>query len=492
MDLSLERIKVLLSHLPQYTLPTIHITGTNGKGSVSSFVASILQASGFAVGRFNSPHLISVLDSIIINGEPVALDLYNDARRVVEDHNSGLGIEATSFELLTATALMVFESAKLDIVVLEVGMGGRTDATNAVSDDCVLVSALTAVDLDHQKFLGDSVGAIATQKAGIARKGRPFVVGPQKHPEVMGSVRLVVEEVGAELVCAEPAVTRTWDEAVDHGPGAEPVIITSSPLPFRRPVAVRPVSLSLPSCFPDPIFAQLALHGDHQLDNLGVAANIISSLLTHPSCEHHRLSFRSKVTPGTIAAGVRSTSWAGRLSFHDVPLWRLRCLPSGTKDESSLVVLVDGAHNPASASVLASYMSHLLESTPVCGPEDLNLTFVLALSHLPPKIPSETLSPLLSFKRPRGVKINVRAAALEFTPVEGMPWVRPVPSSEIRDAIKSIDGDISLWAPREGERESVGNALLWAYEEQIKQGGRGFVCLAGSLYLVADFYRLYE
>jgi dihydrofolate synthase len=486
MDLSLKRIKVLLSHL-QYTLPTIHITGTNGKGSVSSLVASILQASGFTVGRFNSPHLISVLDSIMINGRPVVLDLYNDARRVVEDLNSELSIGATSFELLTATTLMLFESTRLDIVVLEVGMGGRTDATNAISDDCILVSALTAVDLDHQKFLGDTVDTIATQKAGIARKGRPFIIGPQKYPDVMVSVRAAVEEVGAVLVCAYPAVTRMWDEAVD-GP-AEPDVISSSPF---RPAAVRPVLLSLP-CFPDPILAQLPLHGDHQLDNLGVASSIISSLLTHPS-SIQRLPFRRKVTPSTIAAGVRSTTWAGRLSFHNVPFSRL-CLTGsgGTKDhDESLVVLVDGAHNPASASVLASYLSHLLKSTPVGGSEELNLTFVLALSHSPPKTPIQTLSPLLSFKPPTNVKINVRAAALEFTPVDGMPWVLPVPSPEIRDVIRVIDDDISIWTPRDGERESVASALLWAHEEQQKHGGKGYVCIAGSLYLVADFYRQYQ
>lgn len=486
MDLSLKRIKVLLSHL-QYTLPTIHITGTNGKGSVSSLVASILQASGFTVGRFNSPHLISVLDSVMINDKPVVLDLYNDARRIVEDLNSELSIGATSFELLTATALMLFESAKLDIVVLEVGMGGLTDATNAVSDDCILVSALTAVDLDHQKFLGDTVDTIATQKAGIARNGRPFIIGPQKYPDVMVSVRAVVEEVGADLVCAHPAVTRMWDEAVD---GPEPD--ATSPSPFR-PTAVRPVSLSLP-CFPDHILTQLPLHGDHQLDNLGVASSIISSLLTHPSSTHtHRLPFRSKITPSSIAAGVRSTTWAGRLSFHNVPLSKL-CLPgSGTKDhDESLVVLVDGAHNPASASVLASYLSDLFKSTPVGGSEEVNLTFLLALSHSPPKTPLQTLSPLLSFKRPTNVKINVRAAALEFTPVEGMSWVVPVPSSEVRDVIRVINDDISLWTPRDGERESVTNALLWAHKEQQKHGERGIVCIAGSLYLVADFYREYQ
>jgi folylpolyglutamate synthase len=486
MDLSLERIEVLLSHLPQYTLPTIHIAGTNGKGSVSSFVASILQASGFTVGRFNSPHLISVLDSIIINGEPVALDLYSSARRGVEEIDSELNIGATSFELLTATALMLFESAEVHIVVLEVGMGGRTDATNAVPDGCILVSALTAVDLDHQKFLGDSVGAIAMQKAGIARKGRPFVVGPQKYPDVVVSVRTVVEEVGAELVCASPAVARTWDEAVDG-----PLERVTSFLPFR-PATARPVSLFL-SCFPDPVHAQLPLHGDHQLDNLGVAAAIISSLLSHASSTH-RLLFRSKITPSTITAGVRSTSWTGRLSFHDVPLSRLRPMGGGTEDtDESLLVLVDGAHNPASASVLASYISGILESASasmIGDSESLNLTFILALSRSPPKTPSQTLSPLLSFKRPSNVKIHVSAAALEFTPVEGMPWVHPVPSSEIREVIQGIDRNINLWNAGKGERENVINALLWAHNEHKLQGGRGIVCLAGSLYLVGDFYRL--
>ena len=492
MDLSLERIKALLSCLPPYTLPTIHIAGTNGKGSVSSFVASILQASGFTVGRFNSPHLVSVLDSILLNGKPVGLDAYNRARRLVEDADSELNIGATSFELLTATALMLFESAKLDIVVLEVGMGGRTDATNAISDECVLVSALTAVDLDHQKFLGDTVDRIAVEKASIARKGRPFVVGPQRYPDVLVSVRNVVEEVGAEIVYAEPATMRSWDEAVD-GP-SEPVVASRFPSPpllaHATTATARAVSLSLP-CFPHLINTQLPLHGDHQLDNLGVAVTIISTLLTDSSSVR-RLPFQSNITPKNIAAGVRSTSWAGRLSFHDVPLSRLIPMRDGTEDrDGSLVVLVDGAHNPASASALGSYISHLLKAISAGDSDDvLNLTFIVALSHSPPKTPAQTLLPLLSFERPTDIKMKVSAAALEFTPVDGMPWLRPVPSSEIREVIKDVDREISVWTPREGERETVGSALLWAHEEQRKHGGKGLVCLAGSLYLVADFYRI--
>jgi len=479
MELSLERISILLSHLPPYTLPTIHITGTNGKGSVSSFVASILQASGFTVGRFNSPHLVSVLDSIVLNGEPASPDLYNGARRMVEDIDSEFNIAATSFELLTATALMIFESAKPDIIILEVGMGGCTDATNVISDGCVLVSALTSVDLDHQKFLGNTVGEIATQKAGIARRGRPFVIGPQKHSEVLGSVRTVIENVGANIVYAGAAIVLP---TVD-GP-SEPVT-TTSPLPFHAPT-LRPISLFLPY-FSDPIDAQLPLHGDHQLDNLGVAGGIISSLLSHPS-SIHRLPFQSKITPSTIAAGVRSTSWKGRLSFHDVPLSRLRPPRVGTGGiDETLTVLVDGAHNPSSASALASYMSRLFETT---NSGDLKLVFLLALSHSPPKTPLQTLSSLLTFNRPTNVRISISAAALEFTPVEGMPWVHPVPCEDIRDAIRDIDGDINLWVPKDGERTSVANALLWAHEEGKVHSGNGLVCLAGSLYLVADFYRL--
>ncbi len=446
MELSLERIAVLLSHLPRYTLPTIHITGTNGKGSVASFVASILQASGFTVGKFNSPHLVSILDSIVIDGESVSPDTYNGARQMVEDIDLKFDIAASSFELLTATALMLFESAKLDIVVLEAGMGGRTDATNIISDDCVLVSAITSVDLDHQAFLGETVSEIATQKAGIARRGRPFVIGPQKHPEVLDSVRTAIENVGADLVCADAAIVRTWLAAAD-GPSVP--VTPTSPLPFHA-TTLRPVSMFLPY-FPDPIDAQLPLHGDHQLDNLGVAGGIISSLLSYPS-SIHQLPFRTKITAETTAAGVRSTSWNGRLSFHDVPLSRLRPPRAGTDGpEECMTVLVDGAHNPSSASVLASYLSRLFETA---KPESLKLVFLVALSHSPPKTPLQTLSPLLSFKRPTNVRISVSAAALEFTSVEGMPWVQPVPSEEIRQVIRDIDEGINLWVLIRNRRHS--------------------------------------
>ena len=162
IDLSLDRIQTLLRHFP-YTRPTVHIAGTNGKGSVSSFVSSILLAASISVGKFNSPHLVSILDSITVDGQSVSDDVYGSARASVEAVNEKYSIEASNFEVLTCTALTIFERTKVDIVVLEVGMGGRLDATNAIPDTCVLVSALTAVDLDHQAFLGSTIGQISRE-----------------------------------------------------------------------------------------------------------------------------------------------------------------------------------------------------------------------------------------------------------------------------------------------------------------------------------------
>jgi dihydrofolate synthase len=169
IDLSLDRLRILVNHLPPYTRPTCHIAGTNGKGSVSALVSSILQSS-LNVGRYNSPHLVSIYDCITINNIPVSSALYNAARAEVTEKDFEKGTKLSSFEILTLTALRVFEREQVDVAVVEVGMGGRLDATNIIPDDTILVSALTAVDVDHQFYLGDTVGKIALEKAGIARK----------------------------------------------------------------------------------------------------------------------------------------------------------------------------------------------------------------------------------------------------------------------------------------------------------------------------------
>lgn len=464
IDLSLDRIKRLLPHLPTYDRPTIHIAGTNGKGSVSALVSSILQAAGLSVGRFNSPHLVSVRDGISIRNKPISEEEYAAARAEVKRVDKECGAGVSSFEILTATALLAFQRAELDVVVLEVGLGGRLDATNAIPDDCVLVSALTAVDMDHQAFLGDTVEAIAREKTAIVRPGRPFVVGPQKHKSVLDAAKAAIAEAGADFIAAAPARPREWNDSLD-GPHTD-----SSRFVETLP---QPVVLFMP-CYSSPVNAQLPLFGVHQLDNLGTATTIISNLLTHPSCVS-RLSLKQTLSPETVSSGIRSTRWPGRLSYHTLPSSKLDGLEADTN------VLVDGAHNAASATTLSDYIAHIYVTQPQAP-----MAFIIALSHSPPKTPVETLSSLFAFAHANGAKPKIAVAATGFSSVEGMPWVKPVPLSDITSVAKDILPDVELWTAPDAGAHNLNEALRWASE---KAKG-GLVVIAGSLYLVADFYRL--
>ncbi|KAI0669179.1 Mur ligase [Trametes maxima] len=495
IDLSLDRIRRLLSLLPSYTRPTIHVAGTNGKGSVCALVSSILSASSppFVVGRFNSPHLVSILDCICIENKPISAQTYSVSRGEVERVDRENAVSASNFELLACTALHVFQRAGVDVVVLEVGMGGRLDATNAVPDECILVSALTAVDLDHQAFLGNTVEAIAREKAAIARPGRPFVIGPQVHPGVLEIARSVVSEVGGSLEPLPDVTAADWDNTIL---GPPPTGQTSvSPPPRYVQITLAP--------FTEPVRTLLPLHGVHQSANLQVAAGVISALLTDPAGQKLGPNLRDRITPATVASGIQLTRWPGRLSYHALSLPSEG--QSDTPEPRRLLVLADGAHNPASATALTDYLSDLLSKVPSESEgRPLALTFVLGLSHSPPKTPEQTLVPLfrLHSRLPQGRQVRLGAALLRFTPPEGMPWVRSVPPSELRTAITSITPDsaseIDIWlGPDEDEASAdtpgaaapLERALRWAARRQ-RDREDALVVLAGSLYLVADFYRL--
>ncbi|KAF9257504.1 Mur ligase [Marasmius fiardii PR-910] len=472
IDLSLERIREIYDLLPQYTRPTIHIAGTNGKGSVCALVYSVLRAGTppLSVGRFNSPHMVSVYDSILIDDKPISQELFNSAKSNIQSVGTKYGIEVSGFELLTLIALVVFERAKVDFVVLEVGMGGRLDATNVIPDSSVVVSALTAVDLDHQAFLGNTISAITKEKASIVRQGKPFVLGPQKYAEVERICKEIVAEKGGELCIATRVAERSWNVASD-GPRPSPFSMSSLDLRLPTPQSV---SLNLP-CFPDPLNTLFPLHGSHQLDNLAVAATIISLLISHPSCSSFDLTQR--LHPVAISRGIANVTWPGRLSFHVL-------------EKSKLLVLVDGAHNPASAESLSRYIHRLCRMVKTDAPTTIWISYILALSHSPPKTPLQTLSSMLPPAQvdDPNVEIKFRVAALRFTPPEGMPWVKSVSPVEIRDVVNTVDPDAKVWIPEEGGKLSpVAQALQWAskseYEHQL-------VVIAGSLYLVADFYRM--
>ncbi|KAJ7195468.1 Mur ligase [Mycena pura] len=468
IDLTLDRIQRLARHLPAYTRPTCHIAGTNGKGSAAALVSSMLSSSTppLSVGRFNSPHLVSVQDCIVINNESVSLQVYQSARAQVEDAEKAQGTGASSFEILTLTALLIFERAQLDVVVLEVGMGGRLDATNIISDECVLVSALTAVDLDHQAFLGTTVSAIAAEKAAIARRGKPFVLGNQTHPEVEAIVAEAVNATGAEMLYALPVLTRQWDVATD---GPEPPPFSLSATPFVPPPPL-PVRFSMP-CFEHPVLALLPLYGEHQLDNLALAVSVVSAMLMSPRLA----SIRGRFSNASIAQGIRRAHWLGRLSFH-------------TLDAPPALVLADGAHNPASATALAAYLAQLVTLLPA-SERSISITYILALSHAEHKTPRETFAPILPIATPPGVSANVGVALLRFSPPEGMPWVRAVAPTELQAAVQSLAPGTPTWVDDTAEAAvQLQRALEWAAEQRGEKPG--LIVLAGSLYLVADFYRL--
>lgn len=178
MVLGLASMKQLMAHFnhPENQLPTIHIAGTNGKGSTAKMLATILQEAGYKVGLFSSPSLVDFNERIQINGQPISDD---QLMAQVDRMTKALGPDEyyTEFEVFTGLAWLTFEANQIDFVVLEVGLGGRLDATNIIERP--LLTAITKIALDHQKILGDTLGEIAGEKAGILKDGIPLVLYPQ-------------------------------------------------------------------------------------------------------------------------------------------------------------------------------------------------------------------------------------------------------------------------------------------------------------------------
>jgi folylpolyglutamate synthase len=206
IDLGLARVGRLIQHTPQ-TWKAIHVAGTNGKGSICAYLSAMLEASGLSHARFTSPHLIDRWDCIAIDGKPVSEAVFRDAEEVVKERDREDRIGATEFELLTATAFEIFHRQKVEYGVVEVGLGGKLDATNVLKQKAV--SVISKIGLDHQSFLGNTIEEIALQKAGIIRPGVPCVVDGSNQPSVLKVIEEHAREVGAEL--RFPSITSVTD-----------------------------------------------------------------------------------------------------------------------------------------------------------------------------------------------------------------------------------------------------------------------------------------
>ncbi|GAA5827065.1 hypothetical protein JCM11251_002229 [Rhodosporidiobolus azoricus] len=510
ISLGLQRIARLLTHLksPQCAVPVIHIAGTNGKGSVSAYISSILSSanSPLRVGRFNSPHMVDEWDCIRLprsantvparSGSdpflsPVSERLFRSTKREVEQLSLSHDVGATSFEILTATAYTIFARAQpsLDVAVVEVGMGGAEDATNVVPAEKTLLSIVTAVDLDHQKFLGDTVAEIAAVKGGITRKGGDVVLAQQAHPEAVEAVKRLAGERKA----------RVWEAAVGTllPSSSSPSSSTSSDdLPSPPLVSLPLLPLTIPPSLPSHALAPspgtsstittpLPLPGSYQLSNSAVACLSAQLLRSLPRTKA-LVPALERVTDKAIAEGIERTTWEGRLSWTTLPCplpptfsssSSAFASPTPSAPVHSRRLLLDGAHNPASASLLSNY---LLSLPPHLKPS----TLIFALSS--PRLPSSVLPPLL--KEGTGVK---RVVCTGFGKVEGMEWVRSVESGELADGVKEVVEEMG----RRGEvevlqAESAEEAMRLLDRLDLDgQKERGSTLVAGSLYLVADVLR---
>ncbi len=301
--LGLERVEALLDSLsaPHRGLRVVLVAGTNGKGSTSALLASILGASGLEVGLYTSPHLESVEERLRIGGKSIPrLELAELLERVVSEGRALNGEPPTYFESLTAAAFLWFQRRRVDIAVLEVGLGGRLDATNVATP---VLSVITSIGLDHQKVLGETLAQIAREKAGILRAGGEAVMWVDAEA-ARGAIVRRAEELDAVLLDARQLAT--WGP---YSPNQES---------RRLETAVRFYELSSP------------LVGAHQFDNLALAV---------VSAERLASSQGFAVDRRAVEAGVSAARWPGRLE---------------TVEAGGRRWVLDGAHNVSAIEALGA------------------------------------------------------------------------------------------------------------------------------------------
>ncbi|KAK4203278.1 Mur ligase [Triangularia verruculosa] len=217
IDLGLARIGRLIKHTPQ-TWKAIHVAGTNGKGSICAYISAMLNAKGISCARFTSPHLVDRWDCIAINGKPVSETLFLEVEKQVKQRDETENIGASEFELLTATAFEIFNHQKVEYGVVEVGLGGRLDATNTLKEKTVTV--ISKIGLDHQSFLGNTIEEIALQKAGIIRQGVPCVVDGSNQKSVLEVIQQHAQETGSPVHF--PDTKAVAEELANSGETYEP------------------------------------------------------------------------------------------------------------------------------------------------------------------------------------------------------------------------------------------------------------------------------
>ena len=435
----LAHIRVLLAALghPENSFPTVLVAGTNGKGSTAATLASILQASGLKTGLYTSPHLIRINERIRLHGKTITDDDFAMLHDVVDRTAERLVGEGdvpwhpSFFEMLTAMGFEYFARSRPDMVVLEVGMGGRLDATNVVEPR---LSIITDISLDHQKYLGETVAEIAREKAGVIRPNGIVVTLPQL-PEANDVIGNTILDVGARAVNAVPYVppvspgsasclSAEW--VVDGGAKAG--------IRSRYPLEVMGTR----------ILVESPLVGRHQLRNLALAIAAAEELHNQGTVQ---------ITPETIAQGIRETHWPGR--FQVVPA-------AGDNPE----YVLDVAHNPAGAWALRSTLSSAYQDSGNGDPgngREITMVFGVLRDKAVAEI-TEILFPI--------------AGHVIVTHANNPRSASPL---EIRQAAARVAAGIDI-----EESEDVASAMDRARKVA---GPGGLVVVTGSIYIVGEAMR---
>jgi len=310
IDLSLERIERILARLgnPQEKLPpVIHVAGTNGKGSTIAYIKSILESAGLKVHCYTSPHLVRFHERIYVAGETITEENLSALLEECEVANGDAPI--TFFEITTAAAFLAYSRTPADYLILEVGLGGRLDATNVIQRPAL--SVITTVDYDHQQHLGETLTAIAHEKAGILKSGAPAIIGAQPD-EARAEIERVAEKIGSPLFIAN----QDWQSFEQH-----------SRMVFQDENGL--LDLSLPH-----------LKGRHQVDNAG---NAIAAI---------RLLDDIRVSETHIEQGLRFVFWPARMQKLGVGALT-NLIPKDAE------LWLDGGHNPAAGRVIARAFSDI-------------------------------------------------------------------------------------------------------------------------------------
>jgi dihydrofolate synthase/folylpolyglutamate synthase len=387
IKLGLDNITFLLEHLgnPHFLFPAIHITGTNGKGSVAAFFCSVLERMGFRVGRYISPHLVDFSERIVINGKPIPFSVVDELVEEIRPLANTMHIEAglghpTFFEAVTALAFSHFAREKVDFAVVEVGMGGRYDSTNVVRP---CLSVITNVHLEHREYLGDTIEQIATEKAGIIKSGVPVVSSVERE-----EAKRIIDQKAGEKNVPVFYLNRDFHYRIRND------VFPRQLLDFFGPWGeMRDVEINLAGGF-QGMNAAATLMGIEVLKKNGAISD----------------------DEKAVRKGMAATRWPARLE----------------KISEAPLILLDGAHNPSAMQALADSVRQLFPGRRI----------ILIIGMLSDKDASQclrilrTISDSIVVTQPAYERALPASKLLEHaTPIFQNPWVEPSLAGSLRKAL---------------------------------------------------------